>query len=306
MAVVSIGCIQTPPAPARTKGGAVQPADPNADPFTNRGSDGNWGYLIEKLTVDGVPRDRIEHVFFDDRLPAFDGLDYSLKPGESHAMYRGFLAPARIDAARACHDANAEAFDKTEAEYGVPGTVVAAIIFVESGCGVNTGRSMIFYRLARLAMANEPRNVERNIRRLAVENGVQDDEKAEIARRRAKYLEDTFYPEVLALFEIARRNRIDPLAMRGSPSGAFGYPQFLPSSYLKYGVDGNGDGKISLYDMADAVASAANYFKQKGWRPGLTDEERRRVVWEYNRSTPYIDTVLGLAGQIESAALAQQ
>lgn len=307
MAVVSIGCIQTPPAPARTKGSVpVQTGEPSAPPFMDRGSDGNWSYLIEKLTVDGVPRDRIEHVFFDDRLPAFDLLDYSLKPGESHAMYRGFQAPSRVDAARACHDEHADAFDKAQEQYGVPGGVVAAIVFVESGCGVNTGRSMIFYRLARLAMANEPRNVERNIRRLAVTDGVFDQDKADLARRRAKYLEDTFYPEVQALFEIARRTRIDPLAMRGSPSGAFGYPQFLPSSYLKYGVDGNGDGKVSLYDMNDAIASAANYFKQKGWRLGLTDEERRRVVWEYNRSTPYIDTILSLAEQIDSAALARQ
>ena len=125
------------------------------------------------------------------------------------------------------------------------------------------------------------------------------------AQRRARYLEETFYPEVKAMFEVARRARVDPLAMRGSPSGAFGFPQFLPSSYVKYAVDGNGDGRISLYDMADAIASAGNYFKQKGWRPGLPVEQQRKVVWEYNRSTPYIDTILAIAGEIDTTELAQ-
>jgi membrane-bound lytic murein transglycosylase B len=275
-------------------------------PFVDRGTDGGWSYLIEKLVQDGVPRARVERAFHDDRLPSFDGLKFSLRPGESHSMYRGFRSAARLDAARACHEEYADDFARAEKRFDVDQGVIAAIIFVESGCGRNTGRSMIFYRLARLAMANEPANLERNIENLAVEGGVLDEDKAAQARRRARYLEDTFYPEVKAMFEIARRVRIDPLAMRGSGSGAFGYPQFLPSSYVKYAVDGNGDGRISLYDMPDAIASAANYFKQKGWRPGLSEEQQRRVVWEYNRSNPYIDTVLAIASEIDVTAVAQQ
>ena len=296
--VALAGCVQTPPTPP------AEAAEP-ATPFSSRGSDGGWGYLIEKLSHDGVPKARIERVFLDARLPAFGGLEFSIRPGESHALYRGFRSAAKIDAARACHDENAEAFARAEQRFGVDGGVLAAIIFVESGCGQNTGRSMIFYRLARLAMANEPDNLDRNLRRLAMTDGLLDEDKAGQVRRRARYLEETFYPEVKAMFEVAHRAHVDPLAMRGSGSGAFGFPQFLPSSYVKYAVDGNGDGRISLYDMPDAIASAANYFKQKGWRSDLSEEQRRRVVWEYNRSTPYIDTILALASEIDTTALAQ-
>ena len=287
--------------PARPRAEAGEPSTP----FVDRGSDGGWGYLIEKLVHDGVQRTRVERAFLDDRLPAFGGLQFSLRAAESHAMYRDFRTAAKIDAARACHEENADAFERAEKRFNVDAGVLAAIIFVESSCGQNTGRAMIFYRLARLAMANEPDNLERNIQRLAITDGALDDTKAAQARGRAQYLEETFYPEVKAMFEVARRAHVDPLAMRGSPSGAFGFPQFLPSSYVKYAVDGNGDGRISLYDMADAIASAGNYFKQKGWRPGLSEELQRKVVWEYNRSTPYIDTILAIAGEIDTTALAQ-
>ena len=82
------------------------------------------------------------------------------------------------------------------------------------------------------------------------------------------YLEDTFYPEVRGLFTMAERLEIDPLAMQGSGSGAFGFPQFLPTSYLRYGADGDGDGRVSLYDMGDAAASCARFSRRTaGARP---------------------------------------
>jgi hypothetical protein len=56
----------------------------------------------------------------------------------------------------------------------------------------------------------------------------------------------------MATFELAPRLDIDPLGIRRSGSGAFGLPQFPPSSYLRCGVDGNGDGRVSMYEPADA------------------------------------------------------
>ena len=69
-------------------------------------------------------------------------------------------------------------------------------------------------------------------------------------------------------------------------------PQFLPSSYLRFAVDGNGDGRVSLYDPADAIASAANYLRAPRLAARLSYAEQRQVIWTYNHSDPYIDTVL--------------
>ena len=116
---------------------------------------------------------------------------------------------------------------------------------------------------------------------------------------RARYLEDTFYPEVRAVFELSDRLGVDPLELRGSGSGAFGYPQFLPTSYLRFGMDGSGDGRVDLFDIGDASASCANYLAAQGWRKGLTDKQRRAVIWRYNRSDAYVSTVLALARSLD-------
>jgi membrane-bound lytic murein transglycosylase B len=261
-----------------------------------------WTYLMEKLVVDGVERERVVEAFRDPRVAPFTGLDFSPgTPHEPRAMYRRFLRPNTVAAARRCRIQHAEAFEAAERAHGVSADVIAAILFVESGCGRNTGSNMILYRLARLAMANEPGNVQRNIERYTDGAGRIAPETAAQIHARARYLEDTFYPEVRALFVVADRMGVDPCSIRGSGSGAFGAPQFLPTSYLAYGTDGNGDGRVSLYDTDDAAVSCARYFVGHGWRPGLSTKERRAAVWQYNHSTAYVDTVLALAARIGTA-----
>jgi membrane-bound lytic murein transglycosylase B len=103
-----------------------------------------------------------------------------------------------------------------------------------------------------------------------------------------------------AALEIADRGRWDPLALRGSGAGAFGIPQFLPRSYQWFGVDGNDDGQVSLWEPDDAIVSAARYLQHYGWRPGLSRSEQRNVIWGYNRSDAYIDTVLWLRDEVVS------
>jgi membrane-bound lytic murein transglycosylase B len=229
-------------------------------------------------------------------MPPFDGLSFQLAPHEGRSRYRMLQSAASVRAARLCRARHAGAFAAAEAREGVPASVVAAIVHVESSCGRATGGQSVLHRLARLAMANEPANLAANIRRHA--GTPPDPAIAEQVRARAQYLDDTFYPEVRGLFTMAEELKLDPLTVRGSAAGAFGFPQFLPTSYLRYGVDGNGDGRVSLFDMDDAAASCARFLAANGWRPGLTLAEERRVLWQYNRSDAYIDTILALHRQI--------
>jgi len=260
-----------------------------------------WDYLVDKLVADGVDPRRVHRAFSDPRIEPFDGLEFGLRPREPSSMYRGFTQSSSVAQARRCKAEHEVALDAAERAHGVPASVVAAIIHIESGCGRNTGSEVVLYRLARLAMANEPSNLRRNVARHAAISDEPDVES--LTRTRGQYLEDTFYPEVLATFQISDRLDIDPLGLRGSGSGAFGMPQFLPRSYLSYGVDGNGDGRVSLYDADDAIASCANYLAAHGWRDAHTRAERRRVIWHYNRSDAYIDAVLGLADRLDGTAV---
>lgn len=306
---LALGCAAARPpqvpvaaAPVAEPAAEAPPAPPPPASPDERG----WGYLLDRLERDGVPRQRALQTFQDPRFEEFDGLPFGLSPRESHALYRNFLRPPSIRLARQCRAENARAFENAEKTQHVPASVVAAILHVETGCGRNTGSSVILWRLARLAMANEPANLEMNLARNATVKGMRNEVLAQRTRERAKYLEDLFYPEVRATFEIADRMHVDPLDILGSGSGAFGYPQFLPTSYLRHGVDGNGDGTVSLYDLDDAAASAARYLSAYGWKPGITQAEKRRVIWHYNRSDAYIDTVLSLAARIDAPEKARK
>ena len=261
---------------------------------------GGWSFLVDRLVADGVPRERVAAAFGDPRVPPFDALSFSLAPREAAGPYRRLLRAPSIRFARQCRARNASAFAAAEAREGVPASLLAAIMHVESACGRTTGGSLVFHRLARLAMANEPANLLRNLLRHTGDSA--DPFVADQVRRRARYLEDTFYPEVRATFAVADRLGIDPLDLRGSPSGAFGFPQFLPTSYLRDGADGDGDGRVTLYDMSDAAVSCARYLVRSGWRADLTRGEQRDVLWHYNRSGVYIDTVLALHRALEPPA----
>jgi membrane-bound lytic murein transglycosylase B len=57
---------------------------------------------------------------------------------------------------------------------------------------------------------------------------------------------------------------------------------------------------VSLYDPPDAIASAANYLARHGWKPGISRAQQRQVIWTYNHSDPYIDTVLAIAARIQA------
>jgi membrane-bound lytic murein transglycosylase B len=258
-----------------------------------------WTYLLQKLITDGVERSEVERVFRDRRMERFHSVSFKIDPVESSTLYRSLAGERSARDARRCRAEHHAWFRKAERQFGVPASVVSAILHVETRCGGYTGNFVVLHRLARLAMANEPGNVLLNIR--AHSKGAPSIRLPEIERRvreRARYLENTFYPEVLAAFEIGRRLGIDPLAIRGSKAGAFGYPQFLPSSYLRFAIDGDGDGRISLFEPADAIMSAANYLAAHGWSAGMSSAAQRRVIWAYNRSDAYIDTILHLADRI--------
>jgi membrane-bound lytic murein transglycosylase B len=147
-------------------------------------------------------------------------------------------------------------------------------------------------------MANEPSNLRANLDRVASD----DPELARRMRERARYLEDTFYPEVRAAFELGDRLGVDPLTLRGSTGGAFGAPQFLPTSCLRYATDGDGDGRADLFDVPDAAASCARYLSAEGWHRGLSPSAQRAIIWKYNRSDAYVSTVLAIARAIDGPA----
>jgi len=87
----------------------------------------------------------------------------------------------------------------------------------------------------------------------------------------------------------------DPVKINGSFAGAMGIAQFMPSNIEPLARDGNNDGKIDLFDDADAIASIAYYLKKHGWRPGIDRQQAEKVIYHYNHSKRYVEAVLKIS-----------
>jgi membrane-bound lytic murein transglycosylase B len=107
------------------------------------------------------------------------------------------------------------------------------------------------------------------------------------------------YTELKALLTYARREGIDPTSINGSYAGAMGIAQFMPSNVLAYAKDGDQDGRVDLFNHADAITSIASYLKHYGWKPGLTEKAAGKVVYHYNHSKYYVNTVLKITKQLK-------
>jgi len=156
-----------------------------------------------------------------------------------------------------------------EKRYGVPAAVVVAIHGMETGFGHFMGDSNVISAAATLAYD---------------------------CRR-----SDFFTPHILAGLKLVDRGTVSSNSI-GAKHGELGHTQFLLGNVLKYGVDGNGDGKVDMNNIADALSSTANYLRGKGWKPGKGYQEGQpnfRVIKEWNAAGVYQKAIAIMAGKIE-------
>ena len=256
-----------------------------------------WGNLANLLIAQGYEQSRVIEVIQDPRMPVFQNYEFNVVPREPSNIYQGFSSPARIQKTLNFMRSHAHDFARAETHFDVDAEVIAAIISVESDLGKNTGRHIIFYRLARLANCNDENNVSKNYARLK-----QIDSQVTFAQvqARAKKLEQMFLPEVTSILDSCDQD-CDLFKLIGSPAGAFGIPQFLPSSYQKFAVDFNNNQQRTLFEVSDSVGSIGNYLKNHGWSKKASDEDKKKAIWHYNHSQPYVDTVFQIYKELVKA-----
>ena len=162
-----------------------------------------------------------------------------------------FITQARINAGQAFLAQHRDALAKVEADTGVPAEIIVSILGVETSYGGNMGSYPVVDALYTLAFAYPRTN-----------------EPAKIARENQR--EAFFRDELAQVFALGKENGFDITTLKGSYAGAMGWGQFMPSSYRDFAVDGNGDGKVDLFNaLPDVFASVANYFVEKGgWQRG--------------------------------------
>lgn len=195
-----------------------------------------------------------------------------------------FLKPERIAAGSAFARAHEETLARTERSSGVDREVIIGILMWESKLGSITGDYQAFNAFTSQAFFIDDANavaLSSRAEKLLLDSAAQARRVATIRERARRNL--------LALVRQCKGRGIDALAVRGSWAGALGFPQFMPAS-LRWAEDGNGDGRIDLFDFDDSIASVGRYLAEHGFAASAA-----KSVWEYNHENAYVQGVLAFA-----------
>jgi membrane-bound lytic murein transglycosylase B len=148
------------------------------------------------------------------------------------------VSPERVARGRVLLKENRALLSRFAGAYGVPESIQTALWGIESNYGTRLGDFEVVPALATLAYNNF----------------------------RAKF----FREQLIAALRILSQGHIGLHAMKGSWAGAMGQCQFIPTSFLAYAADGDGDGRMDIWtNKTDVFASIVNYLRRVGWRPGL-------------------------------------
>lgn len=200
------------------------------------------GELKAEARAQGISETTIEAAFAGTApIPRVIELDRRQPEGTiTFEQYvRRAMSPQRVKRGQELYAKHRALLDRVGKEFGVQPRFIVALWGIETDYGRNTGGFRVVDALATLAHDG----------------------------RRSAY----FRRELLAALRILEEDHIEPDRMRGSWAGAMGQSQFMPSSFIKYAKDFDGDGRRDIWTtQADVFASAANYLSTVGWNPNQT------------------------------------
>ena len=213
-------------------------------------------------------------------LAALAGTDYATRTINADRNQRSFRlsldefmqkrgANVIVSQGRSRKQQSPEFYAALERIYGVPSGVLIAIHGMETGFGRFMGDANVLSAVATLAYD---------------------------CRR-----PDFFTPHLIGALKMIDQGWISPGTV-GAMHGELGHTQFLPGNALRYGIDGNGDGRVDFYNQSDALASTAHYLRQKGWQPGKgyqPGQPNYRVLKEWNAATVYQQSLAIMGAQID-------
>ncbi|MDR3289693.1 MAG: lytic murein transglycosylase [Rickettsiales bacterium] len=178
--------------------------------------------------------------------------------------YKDAIKKSRVEGGKLQIKKYSKILKKVSDKYDVSMYVIVAFWDLETSFGRNMGQVEIIPALANMAYDNRRRTF--------------------------------FTQELINALKIVQKKQVDIKKFKGSWAGAFGNFQFMPSTFLAYAVDGDGDGKIDLYNnTTDAIYSAGNFLSKMGWhgkyrwgRP-ITFDRNRQEIWDIVQSKEWYD-----------------
>jgi lytic murein transglycosylase len=242
---------------------------------------GNFNAFLSQMARDaqaqGVSQQVIAQAFAglapDQTVLAFDRRQKGMFHAKSFEEYaRTRVIPARISRAKRLMASHAQLLDRIERQSGVPRELLMAIWTMETDNGTgDMGKLPVVRTLASLAW---------------------DCRRTEL-----------FQGELIAALKIVQRGDLPLRDLVGAYAGEIGQTQFLPSSYIKYGIDYDGNGHVDLrHSVPDVLASTANLLKVNGWQAGQPYGEGTAnfdAMREWNHSEVYRKTLVLFAERLE-------
>lgn len=225
--------------------------------------------------VSGSALAALEGVTYDPQVIRLDRGQHSFKLS-FEAFYARRVSDALIRQGQRHIAANRATFDRIEKRFGVPPSIIASIWGLETNYGAQGSKMSIIRSIATLAY---------DCRRTAF-----------------------FQNELMSVLKIVQRGDMAPGQLRGGWAGEIGPTQFLPSSYYKYAVDFDGDGRRDLINsVPDMLASTANYLRSYGWQPGQPwspGSANYNVIREWNKAEVYVKTIGVMASKMDNSSRA--
>jgi len=254
-------------------------------------------YLIYRLSHDGFDYEFLSNLLMDARADLIPRLlTLSLVSKETKELYTKFLNQESLQLSKIFLHQNLKILRKAENRFHVEKEIIVAILLVESRFGENIGKYRVIPTLATMALMDFPEHLQKNYMVLTEKDpGLSYEWVESLARRRAEWA----YYQLKCFLNIIRHEKTDPLEIYGSHAGALGMAQFIPSSYLTYAQSKEGLGNW-LLNKEEAIFSIGNYLNSHGWKQNLPIEKKRKVLWHYNHSEPYVETILQVAQKIKA------
>ncbi len=256
-----------------------------------------FGSLQQQLIADGLDESMVRSLYarpevkFETR-----GISVYFVHHESKVDYDHYSQPDQIRRARKYMTHHRDAFSAVEKQYGVDKEVITAIILIETQLGKLLGSRSILNTLSTMAALADPIVQDALWKQLKDTPELTQEAFLNKSARKSAWA----YRELKAYLQHAREEGFDPVKINGSFAGAMGIAQFMPSNIGPLARDGNHDGRINLFDDADAIASVASYLKKHGWRPGIDRSQAEKVIYHYNHSDRYVQAVLKVSDLLAS------
>jgi membrane-bound lytic murein transglycosylase B len=257
-------------------------------------SEEDRAFLVSLFKESGFDDAYLKSVFKNKRIRFMPGLvKQNVVNIENPFNYKQFLEPAAISRAKKFSRKWRTRLKNAEEKHGVDKEIIAAICLVESGFGRYKGSDSVISVFSSILLEDQGKRKEKILK------SFKTTEEKEKYLKRLKKKAGWAKGELRALLEMKEKFKVNIFKLKGSYAGAFGIPQFLPSSYLHWACSADDGARPNLDYVPDVIVSVSNYLMAHGWKKGQPKEKNREAIWAYNHSKVYVETILEIADKLK-------